>query len=86
MCYTEEDDEEVKSKPSPVKKAKVDSPPASESRPAAVAGGSGGPVEIVFSFDTTGSMYPCLTQVELELSSPVFGPFLLHVIILYYDL
>lgn len=26
-------------------------------------GGAGGPVEIVFSFDTTGSMYPCLTQV-----------------------
>ena len=25
--------------------------------------GAGGPVEIVFSFDTTGSMYPCLTQV-----------------------
>ena len=26
-------------------------------------GGAGGPMEIVFSFDTTGSMYPCLTQV-----------------------
>ena len=24
----------------------------------------GGPMEIVFSFDTTGSMYPCLTQVS----------------------
>ena len=30
----------------------------------------GGPVEIVFSFDTTGSMYPCLTQVKkLHVSS-----------------
>ena len=41
--------------PAAAKKAnlKVDVPPP-----------PGGPVEIVFSFDTTGSMYPCLTQVR----------------------
>jgi hypothetical protein len=26
-------------------------------------------IEVVFSFDTTGSMYPCLTQVRRNLSS-----------------
>ena len=58
---TEEEEEEVKSKPSAAKKVRVESPPASDSKPAGVTGGSGRPVEIVFSFDTTGS---CLTQVE----------------------
>ena len=38
--------------PSVAKKPKAAGPPP-----------PGGPVEIVFSFDTTGSMYPCLTQV-----------------------
>ena len=38
--------------PSVAKKPKAVGPPP-----------PGGPVEIVFSFDTTGSMYPCLTQV-----------------------
>ncbi len=50
---------------------------ASDASPAKMKGGAsvaatgpppppppGGPVEIVFSFDTTGSMYPCLTQVH----------------------
>lgn len=31
----------------------------------------GGPVEIVFSFDTTGSMYPCLTQVRRNIAETV---------------
>lgn len=31
----------------------------------------GGPMEIVFSFDTTGSMYPCLTQVRCKVRSSV---------------
>ena len=64
--YQPEEEEEVKSKPSPAKKVKIESPPASGPAVAAVTGGSGGPVEIVFSFDTTGSMYPCLTQVESD--------------------
>ncbi len=38
--------------PSPAKKPKGGAPPP-----------PGGPVEIAFSFDTTGSMYPCLAQV-----------------------
>lgn len=44
--------------PSPVKKPK----------PGAQAKASEGAdvKEIVFSFDTTGSMYPCLTQVKSE--------------------
>ena len=29
------------------------------------------PVEVVFSFDTTGSMYPCLTQVRRNVKSTV---------------
>jgi predicted DNA-binding WGR domain protein len=29
------------------------------------------PVEVVFSFDTTGSMYPCLTQVRRNIKSTV---------------
>ncbi len=29
------------------------------------------PVEVVFSFDTTGSMYPCLTQVRRHIKSTV---------------
>ena len=47
-AVSEEDNE-----PAAAKKVKVDAPPP-----------PGGPVEIVFSFDTTGSMYPCLTQVS----------------------
>ena len=42
--------------PSVAKKPKATGPPP-----------PGGPVEIVFSFDTTGSMYPCLTQVLYSL-------------------
>lgn len=53
--------EEVKEEkaPSPAKKAK---PPAAAG--AAAATGGADIKEIVFSFDTTGSMYPCLTQVQ----------------------
>ena len=65
IFYVEEEEEEEKEeKPSPVKKVRVESPPAGDSRAAGETGGSGRAVEIVFSFDTTGSMYPCLTQVE----------------------
>ena len=32
---------------------------------------SSSPVEVVFSFDTTGSMYPCLTQVRRNVKSTV---------------
>ena len=32
---------------------------------------SSNPVEVVFSFDTTGSMYPCLTQVRRHVKSTV---------------
>ena len=28
-------------------------------------------IEVVFSFDTTGSMYPCLTQVRKKIGSTV---------------
>ncbi len=28
-------------------------------------------IEIVFSFDTTGSMYPCLTQVRRKIKNTV---------------
>ena len=39
--------------------------PAKKAKPAAAAATAGADVkEIVFSFDTTGSMYPCLTQVR----------------------
>lgn len=36
--------------------------------------------EIVFSFDTTGSMYPCLTQVKSEWEIPKKNSFLDHFI------
>jgi len=40
------------------------SSPAKKPKPAAAAATGGADIkEIVFSFDTTGSMYPCLTQV-----------------------
>src|SRR5712672_1703594 len=29
------------------------------------------PIEVVFSFDTTGSMYPCLTQVRRHVKGTV---------------
>lgn len=32
---------------------------------------SGNPIEVVFSFDTTGSMYPCLTQVRRKIKNTV---------------
>lgn len=32
---------------------------------------STGPIEVVFSFDTTGSMYPCLTQVRRKVKNTV---------------
>jgi hypothetical protein len=32
---------------------------------------SSGPVEVAFSFDTTGSMYPCLTQVRRHVKNTV---------------
>ena len=53
-----EEKKEEKS-PSPAKKAK--------SATAAAATGGADVKEIVFSFDTTGSMYPCLTQVGYQL-------------------
>jgi hypothetical protein len=28
-------------------------------------------IEVVFSFDTTGSMYPCLTQVRRKIETTV---------------
>ena len=28
-------------------------------------------IEVIFSFDTTGSMYPCLTQVRREVKETV---------------
>ena len=43
---------------SPSKKSKV-------AASAAAATGGADVKEIVFSFDTTGSMYPCLTQVKI---------------------
>ena len=48
-----------------VKKEDKASSPAKKAKPAAASAASGGAdvKEIVFSFDTTGSMYPCLTQV-----------------------
>lgn len=57
IFLTEEPDEakEPEATPTPSKKAKMDADPP-----------PGGPVEIVFSFDTTGSMYPCLTQVSVS--------------------
>ena len=72
--YLPEEEEEVKSKPSPEKKVKIESPPASGPAAAAAAttGSGGGPVEIVFSFDTTGSMYPCLTQVESDVQCIIY--------------
>lgn len=45
--------------PSPAKKAKP------TTTAAAAATGGADVKEIVFSFDTTGSMYPCLTQVKI---------------------
>ena len=42
---------------------KLSPTPSKKPRPAASTSGSTGVKEIVFSFDTTGSMYPCLTQV-----------------------
>ena len=53
-----EEKPEKASAASPVKKAKTS---------AAAASSSADVKEIVFSFDTTGSMYPCLTQVILIL-------------------
>ena len=43
------------------------SSPSKKSKVAAAAAATGGAdvKEIVFSFDTTGSMYPCLTQVKI---------------------
>jgi len=56
----ETDETDAGEGPSTAKKARVDAPPP-----------PGGPVEIVFSFDTTGSMYPCLTQVRRSVSNTV---------------
>lgn len=64
---TEETKEEKA--PSPAKKAKS----ATTARAAAVAGGAD-VKEIVFSFDTTGSMYPCLTQVQNAMRSSQNNP------------
>jgi len=67
----------------PAKKAKVDTPvAATAAEPAtavpmegvAEAGAARGPaqkVEIVFSFDTTGSMYPCLGQLRKNLRATI---------------
>lgn len=60
---TEETKEEKA--PSPAKKAK-------SARTAGAAAAGGADVkEIVFSFDTTGSMYPCLTQVRKRIEETV---------------
>ena len=56
-------EEEEKPGSPPTKKPKVDEAAATAAAAAPSSGVPGGPVEIVFSFDTTGSMYPCLTQV-----------------------
>lgn len=56
--------------PSPVKKPK----PAAQ----AEASERAGVKEIVFSFDTTGSMYPCLTQVKAELEILKTNSFLVY--------
>lgn len=45
------------------KEEKVPSP-AKKAKPEAAATAGADVKEIVFSFDTTGSMYPCLTQVR----------------------
>ena len=67
-------DEEIEEEkaPSPVKKPK----------PGAQAKASEGAdvKEIVFSFDTTGSMYPCLTQVKSEWEILKTNSFLDHFI------
>lgn len=54
------------------KKEKVPSPAKKAKPPAAAAATAGADVkEIVFSFDTTGSMYPCLTQVRKRVEETV---------------
>jgi hypothetical protein len=40
-------------------------------KPAAKKPATDQPIEVVFSFDTTGSMYPCLTQVRRNVKSTV---------------
>jgi len=55
--------------PSPAKKAK----PATTAAAAAATGGAD-IKEIVFSFDTTGSMYPCLTQVKIPTHNKTYPP------------
>jgi len=48
------------------------SSPAKKPKPAAAAATGGADIkEIVFSFDTTGSMYPCLTQVRKRVEETV---------------
>ena len=37
----------------------------------AMTRGPGGTVEIAFSFDTTGSMYPCLGEVRRKLQEVI---------------
>lgn len=56
-----------------VKKEDKESSPAKKAKPAAASVASGGAdvKEIVFSFDTTGSMYPCLTQVRKRVEETV---------------
>lgn len=63
---TEETKEEKA--PSPAKKAK------SATTAGAAAAGGADVKEIVFSFDTTGSMYPCLTQVQNAMRSSKNNP------------
>lgn len=50
--------------------------PAKKAKPAGATAATGGAdvKEIVFSFDTTGSMYPCLTQVQNTMRSSQNNP------------
>ncbi|XP_068676102.1 uncharacterized protein [Montipora foliosa] len=57
-----EEEKKEKKVPSPAKKPKA---------AAATATGGADVKEIVFSFDTTGSMYPCLTQVRKRVGQTV---------------
>ena len=63
--------------PNTFRKRKASSPDAGSKKRAKTdvdipaAGGPGGPMEIVFSFDTTGSMYSCLDEVRKNVSDMI---------------
>jgi len=60
----EEEDDEDAEKEAPVA-AKKNAPDD------ATASGPGGPIEVVFSFDTTGSMYACLGEVRRRIQDTI---------------